>query len=65
MTMLRMGSPFNLLAAGTGQPALRTYLDAELWSASVETLDSGDNRYLSPTTREVFLLPGGRTSPSV
>ena len=38
-----------------------TYLDGEPWSANVETLDSGDNRYSSTTTREVFQLPGGQT----
>ena len=51
----------NLLAAGARQLALRTYLDGEFWSAYVETLDSSDNRYSSPTAREIFQLPGGRT----
>jgi hypothetical protein len=60
ITMLRMG-PVQSACRGAGQPALQSYLDGELWSANVETLDSSDNRYSSPTTREVFQLPGGRT----
>ena len=51
----------NLLAAGAGQLALQTDLDGEFWSAYVETLDSSDNRYSSPSAREIFQLPGGRT----
>jgi hypothetical protein len=48
----------NRIAVDDGQLALGTYLSGDLWSAYIETLDSGDNSYSSPTVREVFELPG-------
>jgi hypothetical protein len=50
----------NQIAVNDGQLAISTYFDGDLWSAYIETLDSGDNRYSSPRSREVFQLPGGR-----
>ena len=50
----------NQVAADDGQAAVSTYIDGDLWAAYTDSVDSNHNLYSSPTSREVFQLPGRR-----
>jgi hypothetical protein len=50
----------NRISVNEGQLAVNTYLEGDLWSTFIGTLNSGNNRYSSPKSREIFQLPGDR-----
>jgi hypothetical protein len=50
----------NRISVDEGQLAVSTYLEGDLWSTFIGTLNSGNNLYSSPKSREIFQLPGDR-----